>query len=86
MRGASFFKTMMSMQQQKIRIWKDKLVALEEELVAIMQRKGEAAQDGDLRENAAYQSAVEDADLWRAKIGDVRKIISDLEKNDEGKR
>ena len=52
---------------------------LEKELEEIMAKKGEAAREGDLRENAAYQMASEDADTWRARIIDVEKILSDLE-------
>jgi len=65
--------------KQKLEMWTKKKVQLEKELEEIMVRKGEAAKEGDLRENAAYQIAVEDADTWRARIQDVEKIIADLE-------
>ncbi|MBI2011319.1 hypothetical protein HYS91_00985 [Candidatus Daviesbacteria bacterium] len=71
--------------EEKIKIWKAKLAALEKELEAIMQRKGEAAAMGDLSENAAYQMALEDADTYRARIDEVKKIISDLENGDAKK-
>lgn len=64
---------------EKLKMWKEKLVVLEKELQEIMVKKGEAAKEGDLRENAAYQMAAEDADTWRARIEDVKKIISQLE-------
>jgi len=64
--------------QQKIEMWTRKLEALEAELEVIIARKGAAALEGDLRENAAYQMAEEDADVTRAKIEDVKKIIKDL--------
>ncbi len=70
------------LRQEKIKMWQEKLTILEKELEEIMVKKGEAAKEGDLRENAAYQMAAEDADTWRARIADVKKIISDLE---EGK-
>lgn len=68
-----------AIKEQKLKMWREKLVTLEKELQEIMVRKGEAAKEGDLRENAAYQMAAEDADTWRARIEDVKKIISDLE-------
>lgn len=66
--------------QQKIEMWKKELIKLEKELEEISRRKGEAAKDGDLRENAAYQMAVEDAETWRARISTIKKIIADLQK------
>lgn len=60
-------------------MWKVKLVELEKELKAIMQRRGEAAAMGDLSENAAFQMAEEDADVYQTRIGEVKKIIFDLE-------
>lgn len=67
------------LKQEKLKMWNKKLTDLEKELEEILVRKGEAAREGDLRENAAYQMAAEDADTWRARIEDVKKIISDLE-------
>ncbi len=60
-------------------MWSEKLVILEKELVDTMQEKGDAAKEGDLSENAAYKMALEEADMLRARIGEVKKIISDLE-------
>ncbi len=68
------------LKQEKLNMWREKLVQLERELSEIMQRRGEAARDGDLSENAAYKQASEDAEAWSARIADVKKIISDLEK------
>lgn len=65
---------------EKISMWKGKLGELEKELGAIMQRRGEAAAMGDLSENAAFQMADEDADVYQTRIDEVRKIIADLEK------
>jgi transcription elongation GreA/GreB family factor len=66
------------LKQQKIDMWSKKLADLEKELEAILMRKGEAAAEGDLSENAAYKMAAEDADTYRARIAEVKKIISDL--------
>ena len=67
---------------EKIKMWKDNLKELEEQLAVINQKKGAAAQEGDLSENAAYTMAIEDAETTRVRIEEVKKIIRDLE---EGK-
>ena len=66
--------------QQKLKMWKENLKKLEGQLVAVQLKKGEAAQDGDLSENAAYTMAIEDAETFRVQIAQVKKIIKDLEK------
>lgn len=70
---------------EKLNMWRQKLEELEKELLQIQKHKGEAAQEGDLRENAAYQMASEDADTWRVRINEVKTIIADLEKEKEKK-
>lgn len=65
--------------QAKIDMWTKKLSQLEKELEAIYVRKGEAAREGDLSENAAYKMAMEDAETWRVRIDEVKKIIEKLE-------
>lgn len=65
--------------QEKLKMWRGKLVQLEIELEEIMKRRGEAAREGDLRENAAYHMATEDAETWRVRIDEVKKIIANLE-------
>ncbi|MDD5146955.1 MAG: hypothetical protein PHV63_00170 [Candidatus Daviesbacteria bacterium] len=65
--------------EQKIKIWKDNLAKLEEELRVIAEKKGAAAQEGDLSENAAYNIATEDAETTRVRIEEVKKLIRDLE-------
>lgn len=66
--------------QQKLKMWKDNLAQLEEELKVIMAKKGAAALEGDLSENAAYTMATEDAETTRVRIEEIKKIIRDLEK------
>lgn len=61
-------------------MWKENLKKLEDQLVAVQHKKGAAAQDGDLSENAAYSMAIEDAETFRAQIEQVKKIIKELEK------
>ena len=67
------------LKQEKLKMWKSKLKDLEKEYAAIMQRKGEAASMGDLSENAAYQMANEEADIYRTRMAEVIKIIKKLE-------
>lgn len=74
------------LRQQKLDMWRKKLAELEKELEDIIQRRSEAAAMGDLRENAAYQLATEDAENYRARIADVQKIISDLEDEDQDEK
>ena len=62
-------------------MWKENLKQLEEELKVILIKKGQAAQEGDLSENAAYTMAIEDAVTTRVRIEEVKKIIKDLEGN-----
>jgi transcription elongation GreA/GreB family factor len=66
------------LKREKLNMWNKKLADLEKELEAILMRKGEAAAEGDLSENAAYKMAAEDADTYRARIAEVKKIISDI--------
>lgn len=62
-------------------MWKDNLVQLEKDLAVIAAKKGAAAAEGDLSENAAYSMAVEDAETTRVRIEEIKKIIRDLEGN-----
>lgn len=71
------------LRQEKKEMWQKKLLELEKELEAIMLRRGEAAAEGDLSENAAYKMASEDADTYRARITEVKKILDALEKGTE---
>ena len=63
----------------KLKMWQEKLIKIKEDYEIIMQKRGEAMQMGDLRENAAYQMLSEDADTYRAKITDVETIIAKIE-------
>lgn len=68
------------LREEKLKMWRGQLQTMEEDLKKTLQRKGEAAQEGDLSENAAYTMAIEDADTCRVRIEEVKKIIKDLEK------
>lgn len=67
------------LRNEKLKMWKDNLKQLEEQLAATQQKKGAAAQEGDLSENAAYTMAIEDAETLRVQIEQVKKIIAELE-------
>lgn len=70
------------LQEEKLKMWRENLVKLEKELADIMVKRGEAAQEGDLSENAAYTMATEDAETYRVQIEQVKKIIEDIEKGE----
>lgn len=71
------------LRQEKLKMWRDNLVQLEKDLEKIMLKKGAAAQEGDLSENAAYTMAIEDADTARVRIEEIKKIIRELEKGEK---
>ncbi len=70
------------LKQEKLKMWKDKLEALEKEYESVMEQRGEAASMGDLRENAAYQMLTEQGEVLSVRIAETQKIIKELE---EGK-
>jgi len=72
------------LRQEKLKLWQGKLQKLEKEYEVIMQKRGEAMQMGDLRENAAFQCLSEDADAWRARMEEVKKIIANIEHGHQG--
>lgn len=67
------------LKQEKLKMWNEQLAQLERRLKETQLKKGEAAQLGDLSENAAYTMAQEDAETLRIQIDQVKKIIADLE-------
>ncbi len=68
---------------QKLKMWNDKLAQLEVRYEEIMVRRSEAMAMGDLRENAAFQMADEDASAMGVQIDEVKKIIGKLERGEE---
>jgi len=66
------------LKQEKIKMWIGKLEALEKEYISTMEQRGDAAQMGDLRENAAYQMLTEQGEVLSARIAETKKIIKDL--------
>lgn len=71
---------MNDLQKQKLEMWTGKLAETEKALVDAMKRKGEAAQMGDLSENAAYKMAIEDIEMGYARINEITKIIENINK------
>ncbi len=69
------------LRQEKLKMWKENLANLEKQLAEILIKKGQAAQEGDLSENAAYSMAIEDSETARVRIEEVKKIIKDLEES-----
>lgn len=67
----------------KINMWKEKLEKLQAQFDDVRIRRGEAAREGDLRENAAYIDLTEQAEVLSARINDIQKMIEQLEQ--EGK-
>ncbi|MDP2671885.1 MAG: hypothetical protein Q8O68_00040 [Candidatus Daviesbacteria bacterium] len=70
------------LRQEKLKMWRKNLAQLEVDLGVILAKKGAAAQEGDLSENAAYTMAIEDAETARVRIEEIKKIIRDLEKRE----
>ena len=70
-----------NLKQETLKMWKENLAKLEAQLVDVQHKKGAAAQEGDLSENAAYTMAIEDAVTFRVQIEEVKKIIAELEKS-----
>ena len=64
--------------RQKLEMWQKKVTELEEEYEVTMVARGEAAREGDLRENAAYQMLTEKGEFISARIGETKKIIAEL--------
>lgn len=70
----------------KLDMWRKKLEQLETEYAAVMVIRGEAMAMGDLRENAAFQMADEDASTYNVRIEEVRKILAKIEAEEEDER
>lgn len=73
---------MNKMDEEKLKLWQGKLEKLIKEYEVIMQKRGEAIQMGDLRENGAFQMLSEDADTYRVRIDEVRSLIAKIEKGE----
>lgn len=66
--------------KQKIEMWSNKLTGLRLEYDETRIKRGEAAKEGDLRENAAYAQLTEEAEVLSARMNDIQKMVDQLEK------
>jgi transcription elongation GreA/GreB family factor len=64
--------------RQKLEMWSKKVPQLEKEYEETMVARGEAAREGDLRENAEYQMLTEKGEFISARIGETKKIIAEI--------
>lgn len=65
--------------KEKLDFWKEREKSLEERFKKQMKLRGEAAQEGDLSENASYESHTQNAQLASAQLANVKKAIRDIE-------
>lgn len=72
-----------NLRKQKIALWKKQEDELKKQLVETFKRKGAAAQEGDLSENAAYQGAIEESEVISVRLISIQKMIQELEKGAE---
>lgn len=77
---------MMTKQQllEKLAFWREREKTLEERFKKQMKLRGEAAAEGDLSENASYESHTQDAQLASAQLANVKKAIKGIESELEG--
>ncbi len=70
--------------EERVKIWKAKLKQLElQELPRAMARIGQSADTGDWSENAEFEDAERQVEFLRSRIGDIKKLINDLEKENK---
>lgn len=66
--------------EDKLKLWEGKLAKLKVAYQEVLNRRGEAMREGDLRENAAFQLADEDASAMNVQMAEVEKIIAKIKK------
>jgi len=69
-----------NLNKQKLALWKKQQEDLQKELIEAMHKRGAAAQEGDLSENADYKMYSEKAEMISARIGMIQKMIKELGK------
>lgn len=65
--------------KEKLNFWKKQEIQLEKRFNELMLLRGEAAREGDLKENAGYELRTEEAQVASAQLGNARKTIKKLE-------
>jgi transcription elongation GreA/GreB family factor len=76
-----FFERYMddNLKREKLELWKKQEQDLKKQQADAMKRKGEAAQEGDLKENAAYLAAIEEVEMVTVRLASLRNMIQELE-------
>lgn len=74
------YKYMPNINQEKLKLWKKQEEDLNKQLADALKKRGAAAQEGDLSENADYKMYSEKAEMISARIGMIQKMIRELEK------
>ncbi len=69
---------------EKLAFWKKQEIELEERFNKLMLLRGEAAREGDLKENAGYELRTEEAQVASAQLGQARKSIKKIEEELSG--
>ncbi len=69
-----------NLKKEKKKMWTENLEQLKKDYNETMVKRGLAAQEGDLKENAAYELLTEHAQVLSAQMNNVQKILADLEK------
>lgn len=72
---------MNKLNKEKLNMWKKKEEELQKELKSLMAKRGQAASEGDLSENAAFLSFTDEAEMISAQLGNVQKMIQRLERD-----
>lgn len=65
--------------EEKLAFWRKQEKELEKRFNNLMLLRGEAAREGDLKENAGYELRTEEAQVASAQIANARKTIKVLE-------
>lgn len=65
--------------QEKLAFWREREKLLENRFKKLMHLRGEAAQAGDLSENASFELRTQDAQVTSAQLAQVKKTIKELE-------
>ena len=74
-------KNVKNLKLEKLKMWKQREAEIQKKLVDVMQKKGAAAQEGDLSENAAYLFALEEAEMLHVQLINIQQMIRELERS-----
>jgi hypothetical protein len=71
--------------QEQLKFWKKQETDLQKRFDELMILRGEAAQEGDLRENASYELRTEEAQVASSQLATAKKKIRELEGKLDGR-